>query len=152
MPGQQNKNAVPHPTHSGASRPFVVTLLIAEVLIFTVLNGFRSFEAFRSWDFLSSLSMSVTPSYLAFSGLFWTLIGSILTWMLWRGHSISPQLLRICVVIYGLYYWTDRWLLTVSNLTERWPFALFMTIIGLLFPYVTLTRAKVSAYFTRRLQ
>jgi hypothetical protein len=135
-----------------SSRPFFVTLLVVEVLILSALNGFRSLEAFRYWQFLSSLSMSISPAYLAISGLLWVLIGIALSWILWRGQPGAPHVLRVFAVVYVLYYWIDRWLLTVSILSARWPFALLMTIFGLVLPFVMGTRPKVSAFFAHRVQ
>ena len=133
-------------------RPFSVTLLIIEVLIITGLNGFRCLAAFRYWDFLSSIKMSVSPVYLALSGAFWFLIGSVLIWVLWRGKPGAPKALRALTVFYGLYYWVDRWLLMISITRERWLFALLMTAFGLVFTFATLTRPKVSKYFVRKVQ
>jgi hypothetical protein len=96
--------------------------------------------------------MSISPAYLAISGLFWVLIGIVLSWILWRGQPGAPQVLQVFAVIYVLYYWIDRWLLTVSISSARWPFALLMTIFGLFFPFVIGTRPKVSAFFARRVQ
>ncbi len=152
MPTQPKKNSNPQSPNFSSTRPFIVTLLIVEVLILTGLNGFRSLEAFRYWDLLSSISMSVSPTYLAVSGLVWTLIGSALFLILWRGLPIAPNLLRIFAVIYGLYYWIDRWLLTVLNSNERWPFALLITTFGIALPFIGLTRPKVSTFFSRRVQ
>jgi len=122
------------------------------VLIFTGLNGFRCLAAFRYWDFLSSIAISVSPVYLALSGALWFLIGGTLIWILWRAEPGAPKVLRWLAFMYGLYYWIDRWLLTVSILRERWPFALLMTIIGLVFVFLTLTRPNVANFFMRRVQ
>ena len=149
---KRKKNTDPPPSDFTSTRPFIVTLLIVEVLLLTGLNGFRCLEAFRYWVFLTSISMSVSPAYLAVSGLLWTLIGSALILILWRGQPNAPHLLRIFAVIYGLYYWVDRWLLTVLNLNERWPFALLMTTLGIFFPLIVLSRPKVSTFYSRRVQ
>jgi len=133
-------------------RPFAVTLLVIEVLILTGINVFRCLSAFQYWDFLSSIAISVSPLYLALSGALWFFIGSALIWMIWRGQPDAPKLLRRMTVIYGLYYWVDRWLLSISILRERWPFALIMTVFGLVFVFLTLTRPKVSIFFMRRVQ
>lgn len=148
MSVQPNRSAESPPL----KRPFSVTVLIVVVLIFTSLNGFRCLEAFQYWHFLTSLSMSVSPAYLAISGAIWVLIGIALIWILWRGQPSAPRILQVVAVIYGLYYWLDRWLLTVSILRERWPFALLMTALGLIFIFVALTRPKVRTFFGRRVQ
>ena len=147
---------LPHPKSTvkpaSVKRPFAVTLLVIEVLIFTGLNVFRCLSAFRYWDFLSSIAISVSPLYLALSGALWFLIGSALIWMIWRGQPSAPKMLRGFSAIYGLYYWADRWLLTASILKERWPFALIMTGFGLVFVFLVLTRPKVTKFFLRRVQ
>lgn len=137
---------------SPLKRPFAVTLLILEVLIFTGLNGFRCLDAFRYWDYLSSIAISISPLYLALSGALWFLTGSVLIWMTWRAKPTAPKMMRAFAVVYGLYYWVDRWLLTVSTLRERWPFAVLMTIIGLAFVFIVLSRPKVTDFFLSRVQ
>ena len=52
---QLNENTNPQPSEFSSTRPFIVTLLVAEVLILTGLNGFRSLEAFRHWDYQKML-------------------------------------------------------------------------------------------------
>jgi hypothetical protein len=115
-----------------AGRPFFVTLLTVMVLIISSTNLVRFIEALSEWDFLSSLPR-VSPSYLAASGLLWTLVGLPLIWGLWRGHPQARKAARILALAYTLYYWVDRILVeSAVGRPANGPFAFGLTIVLLI--------------------
>jgi len=138
--------ALPSTHHT--SRPFSVTLLAAVVLIFTALNGLRLVMAIRLWEFLSTLPVDVPVIYLAITGAFWAGAGLVIVTGLWFGLKWDPLLTRTAIVLYAIYYWLDRLLIAESMaIAARWPFAIGLTIILLIFAFWTLSRSKARLFF-----
>ena len=130
-----------------AGRPFFVTLLTVMVLIISSTNLVRFIEALSEWDFLSSLPR-VSPSYLAASGLLWTLVGLPLIWGLWRGHPQARKAARILALAYTLYYWVDRILVeSAVGRPANGPFAFGLTIVLLIFIFWVLSTSKSRSFF-----
>ena len=131
-------------------RPFIVTILIAAVLIFTTLNALRFFSAIDSWTFLNESLVGVPIGYLAATGAFWTLAGLPLAIGLFFGRRWSLRLAQILVLLYALYYWSDRlWIAEPNAIAVRWPFALGLTLFLWVFTFFVLTRPKVRAFLSK---
>jgi hypothetical protein len=138
-------------------RPFSVTVLVLIVLIITIINFLRFVLSLWSWSFIASRS-TVSPLYLALTGLIWSVAGAVLIWGLWTAREWSPRLMQAVGLTYALYYWLDQIFLKdhpVSGATPtmqvilptNWPFAIGVTIVLLLFMEWTLTRVSVKQYF-----
>jgi len=129
-----------------ASRPWSVTLLALAVLSIATLNLLRCWQAFAQRHFLSEL-LSISPMYLALSGLFWGLMGLPLFWSLWKGKNWAPRLALSASVAYSLYYWVDRLLLKMGVTYGNIPFTLIanLAILGLI--YWILSRKKAITFF-----
>jgi hypothetical protein len=138
-------------------RPFSVTLLLLIVLTITIINFLRFVLSLWSWSFIASRS-TVSPLYLALTGLIWSVAGAVLIWGLWTARPWSPRLMQAVGLTYALYYWLDQIFLKdhpVSGATPamqvilptNWPFAAGVTVVLLLFMEWSLTRAKVKQYF-----
>jgi hypothetical protein len=128
-------------------RPFGVTLLAFGVLILTGLNFLRLIESIKQWGFLAQL-LPVSPLYIAFTGLVWTVGGILLLWGLWRGRPWAPSFSKLLTSAYIIYYWLDR--LAFANIPSRrvnWPFASGVSVISLIFVFWTLSRPKAKAFF-----
>jgi len=94
-------------TTSPGRRPLSVTLPACLVFIVSILNLTRLILTLQNWEFLDVL-IPMSPAYLALSGLFWSLLGLLLTWGIWLGKPWAPKLTLISIVAYSIYYWSDR--------------------------------------------
>jgi hypothetical protein len=131
-------------------RPFSVTLLAIMVLIITGIYLVRFVQTLQLWGFLSSLP-GISPAYLAITGLFWTMVGLLLAWGLWRGRPGTPRAARIAVLAFALYYWLNRFLLAnTSDDFVNWPFAVTGTIILIGLSFWILSRLNVRTFFGER--
>jgi hypothetical protein len=129
------------------ARPLGVTLLIVVVLIFTGLNLLRLILTIQSWNFLAGL-LTVSPWYLALTGLVWTILGCALIWGLWLRIAWAPNVARLLSGIYVLYYWVDRlFVADRSGLEASWPFTLVICLVLLLWIFWLFTRRKIRNYF-----
>jgi len=129
-------------------RPFTVTLLALGVLTIAVLFLDRAFQAVRLWDFLSGLPLSVSPLYLALSGVVFGLAGLPVAWGLWRGRAWAPRWTRNFALALVVYYWLDRlWLVRAEVARVNTPFAVAATILALGFCYGALRRRRARVFF-----
>lgn len=139
-----------HRTSEGAarpSRPRTVTLLALGVLTLAVIHLLRFLQAIDQWAFLQEV-LPFSPLYLALTGLFPFLAGMVLFWGLWRGLYWAPRWVSWASLVYTLYYWLDRLLLTRNpGRHVNWPFALAVTLIALAFVFWVLSRQKARAFF-----
>lgn len=137
-------------TSTKRSRPLTVTLLGIGVLLIAGINGVRLFQAARQWNFLASLP-SVSPLYIALSGLLWFLAALLLSWGLLSGKSWAPTAARVFALLYSLYYWIDQ--LVVARAGQNpahppaWPFDLGANLFLLLFTLIILIRPAAKAFF-----
>src|SRR4030066_713049 len=139
------------------SRPARVTILALGVLIITINNRLRLLLSIANWDFLNSWP-GVSPLYMVFTGLIWTLTGSLLFWGVWTAKPWAPKLMQAVALTYALYYWLDHVFLVdhpISGamgaqralLPVNWQFAAGATVVCLAYTAWTLRRPKVKAYF-----
>lgn len=117
-----------------------------------MVNLVRLVTSIQQWEFLNQLP-GVSPLYIAVSGLFWFLVGLLLSICLWRGWRITYSLLPPAAILYLLYTWLDSSLVggqivLAANLTT-WPFKAGLSVLVMVFLYWTLSRARVKAYFGR---
>ena len=139
-----------HSSHQGAKRPFPVTILVVAVLIFTCLNFLRLLTAFQLRNILSTLSDSVPVVYLMITGAVWTAFGLPLAIGLFFGKTLAAQVLRYMVIFYAAVYWFDRlFIAEASAIATRWPFALALTVILLVFVYWVLSQPKTKIFMKK---
>jgi hypothetical protein len=113
------------------------------------INLLRFVQAIRQWDFLSEL-LSISPFYLAATGLFWGSLWLAAAWGLWRGRRWAPSLTILAAVTYTLYYWLDRLLLSGDSPGINWPFAAAINAALLFLTVRILTRSRVKAFFQEK--
>ncbi len=129
-------------------RPFLVTILVVLVLLFTIVSWFGFFEALQHRQFLQQLPLSVSPLYLLLRGAFWGLVGLALIWGLWFGHSWAWFAGQIVVLAYALFYWLDRLFLMISDaLATRLTFEAGLTIGLVIFCFGVLWLPASRRYF-----
>ena len=138
-------------------RPLCVTLLALGVIIIGGLNLARFGLAIRYWDYLHRLT-TVSPWYLALSGLVWGLAGLPLAWGLLRRKVWAPGLMRAMTLSYATYYWLDQVFLQDHPLTGaeggarlllpgNWTFQAGLTVVLIAFIVWTLNRRTTKFYF-----
>ena len=138
-------------------RPFPVTLLALGVITIGALNLARFALALRYWDYLDKLT-TVSPWYLALSGLVWGLGGLPLTWGLLRRKAWAPNLMQAMALSYATYFWLDQVFLQDHPLPGaeggaklllpgNWTFEAGLTILLLAFVVWTLKRRTTRIYF-----
>ena len=138
-------------------RPFCVTLLALGVITIGALNLARFALALRYWDYLDKLT-TVSPWYLALSGLGWGLAALLLTWGLLRRKAWAPNLMQAMALSYATYFWLDQVFLQDHPLPGaeggaklllpgNWTFEAGLTILLLAFVVWTLKRRTTRIYF-----
>jgi hypothetical protein len=128
-------------------RPVGVTLLAIGVLILAVLNLTRLLSAIRFWPFLQEI-LPFSGLYLVGTGLIWAGFSLPLFWGLWHGLPWAPGMARIAAVVYLIYYWLDRLLLTLHPEREaNLPFAIGASLVGLAWIVWILSRPKAKIFF-----
>jgi hypothetical protein len=135
----------PHRTHT-PPRPMSVTILVLGVLTIAGFNLIRFYQAIRLWDFLSEFP-TVSPLYLAASGLIWGIAGVTLANGLWRGYPPARRFTLIFIAAYTLYYWIDRLLVSKPELSANLPFFAGLNFILWVATVWILTRPRVRAFF-----
>jgi hypothetical protein len=140
-------------------RPWSVTLLVLLVLLITILNLIRIVLSIKDWGFLSTYS-TISPLYLALTGLVWSVAGGFLMWGLWKAKPWAPRLMQAFGLTYALYYWLDQIFLKDHPLSEtkgivqaviptNWQFAAIVTALALVFMEWVMNRKKVKEYFAQ---
>jgi uncharacterized membrane protein (DUF2068 family) len=116
------------------------------VLMISGIHLLRFIQTIRQWEFLGEL-LSISPLYLAATGLFWGGVGLILAWGLWRGRRWAPVLTLSAALAYSLYYWLDRLLLSGERPGTNWPFATAANVVLLFLSTWILTHRRARAFF-----
>jgi hypothetical protein len=146
------KNALaPSQKTPGPPRPRGVTYLASGVLSIAGFYTIRLVLALVKWQELSTFA-GVSPGYIAFTGLVWTLCAWPLAWGLWRGLTWAPPVARASGLAYSIYYWLEQLILTsrqtgTLSLPAHAPFAAVVNLLCVLFLVWILSRAKTRAFF-----
>ena len=146
---------IPPPAKS--QRPLSVTWLALGVLSIAGFNSVRLVLALRTWMFIASLE-SVTPLYLALTGLVWTALGLPLAWGLWRGRRWAIHMMQYSAPVYAVYIWLERLLLYSRNdgnptpfvnspSLVNWPFTAVLTFVLLVLIFWILSTRKSRRFF-----
>jgi H+/Cl- antiporter ClcA len=129
-------------------RPWSVTWLALGVLSLVAVYLTRFGTTVSQWDFLSRLPLSISPFYLAVTGLIWGLSALPLVWGLWRGKEWSHKAMRVYSLLFTLYYWLEEWLIESNPLRNtNWPFLLTLTVVLLILVFWTISRPKARNFF-----
>jgi len=132
-------------------RPLSATILTWVVLILTSLGWLRLSAVLQQWSFLESLSPAPPLVYLVISGLVWGVVGAIMVWGLFLGRFWAPRLTQISAPLYAVFYWLDRlFIADPSAFTSRWPFAVGLTTLLLIYTFWVLSRPKVQHFYHKQ--
>lgn len=90
----------------------------------------RFVQVLDAWALLEEL-LAVSPLYLALGGLFWAGVCFTLAYGLWVGAAWAPRAMRLAVIVYLIYFWADRLLISPRRgLTDNTPFAAAASILA----------------------
>jgi hypothetical protein len=133
---------------SRPKRPFTVTVLILLVLCYSSLAWLGFFEALRHWEYLGELPLAIPLIYLALRGAFWGLVGLPLVWSLWVGRTWAWYAIQIAAALYATHYWLDRFFLAdPAAISQRWPFAIGLSLFLLAYTFIILRLPKSRKFF-----
>jgi hypothetical protein len=133
---------------SRRNRPFGVTILVLGVITLATFFWTRFFQAIRLEAFIASLSPSVSPSYLALTGLVFGLAATPVAVGLWFGKPWAPRAARRLAVALAVYYWLDFLFFVVSDAARgSWPFAAGATILSLAIVFWVLSLPGAKRFF-----
>lgn len=128
-------------------RPASVTILALIVLMIAVLNLVRFLTAIRQFGLLVKI-LSISPVYLALTGLVWGVLGVLLFLGLWKGFNWAYRFGRLGIILYVSYFWIDR--ILVRSSPERWtnlPCLAGITVGFLAGMFWVTSRSGVKTYF-----
>jgi len=125
-------------------------LILAVLLLYLCALGWgRLQQSLVTWDLLVQFGARPGPLYLALSGAAWGVLGLAGAALLLVRRAWAPRLLLALALVIALSYWADLLLLTRSaEALVSWPFALLLTLLGLLFT-AWATGALRKSTFTR---
>lgn len=130
-----------------SARPRSVTSLALAVLTIGVLHLARFLQTLSSWNILEEL-LAVSPVYLSLSSLVWAGVCLVLAYGLWVGAVWAPQLMRLSLLAYLIFYWADRLLLSPRRaLPDNTPFAALVSILAIGFVFWFFRQPRIKAFF-----
>ncbi|MCL5428297.1 MAG: hypothetical protein M1347_00650 [Chloroflexi bacterium] len=108
----------------------------------------RLWGVLSSWDYLSSLPLTVTPAYLGLSAAGWIALGATLAWGLWRAKAWVPHAIRWAALAFAAVLWLDRSFLQAKGpQSSNWLFDLLFTLLLMASVIGVLAFPKVRHYF-----
>ena len=124
-------------------RPVGVTFLGITVIIVAISNGLRLCEAVFFWKVLGKYHAS--PIYLAITGSFWLITGTILAFEILRRKSWAWAGTIAGISCYAVWYWVDRLEIEIPH--ANGPFALALTVLFLGISMMILFSKNTRGYF-----
>ncbi len=113
-------------------RSFSLKILAIGWIVTAILSGLRFHQALSYWGMLLSLGEPVLPLSLAVSGVIWAVVGLVCAIGLWFKHIWAAWLSVCSAVLFSIWYWLDRMLLTRSEVAQvNLVFAILTTVMVL---------------------
>jgi hypothetical protein len=132
-------------------RPFSITILAILIFGFGVFHLARFGDALANWAFLSNL-LTVSPAYLAASGLVWGLAGIVVAVLVWLGVMWSRWVVIVVGLLFSVHYWLDEiFIVERTGLAQNWPFAAAINLVLLILIVWTLFRPRAVSWFSTAL-
>ena len=109
-------------------------LLAAAFLYLAILGVSRLQQSLLDWDILQSLGMRPGPLYAAISGGVWGILGLAAAVLAFTRAAWAAPVIFAAALAFAVSYWFDFLFLTrAAEMMVNWPFALGLTIVGLLY-------------------
>jgi len=109
-------------------------LLAAAFLYLAILGFSRLQQSLLDWDILQSLGMRPGPLYAAISGGVWGVLGLAAAVLAFIRTAWAGPVVFAITLVFATAYWIDFLFLTrAAEMMVNWPFALGLTIVGLLY-------------------
>jgi hypothetical protein len=138
------------PDNNSQNRPRAITLLAILLFLASIFQFIKFGQALAEWSILSRLPLSVGPIYLAATGLFWGICGSILSWGLWTGKPWAKVACLVISLVYCGFFWFELiWIAEGEFLRSRWLVNLVLTIIALPGIWLILNQESTKRFFNR---
>jgi hypothetical protein len=104
-------------------------------LLYLALAGWsRCILALTDFDLLAELGLTPGPLFIAVSGAAWGLLGLAAAVFLYIRRRWARVGVFLASLLFALSYWLDRiFLVQAPQAQANWPFALFLTLILLVF-------------------
>lgn len=97
------------------TKPFLLGILVAGLLIFSIGGWMRLFMSIQNWTFLQTLNLKAGPFYLITTGFFWGGGALVCAASLWLEKRWSIYLTAGFITIYTIWYWFDRLVMAQSS-------------------------------------
>jgi hypothetical protein len=130
--------------------PFLLHLLASAFLLVFLINLAGFLQALRSWNWLLAVGVFPHPAYLLFKTLLLALLSFTAALAIWGRRAFAPRLSQVNSLLFFLWYWFDRLVLTRNPLPFKnqllpllvsVPLLLFVLVSAwLLEPYMKETR------------
>lgn len=127
-------------------RPTIVTFLSFVVCLIALVNLTRIIQAISQWPFLTAV-FTHAPVYQLVSGCVWVLCSLMLFWSMWFRWRKTPLFIMISSILYSVYFWIDRFVLSATPFDSNWLFILIINGLVLAIIGWSLTRRNTQAFF-----
>jgi hypothetical protein len=129
-------------------RPRIITVASVVFLFIGVFYLVKFIQVIIQWQTLASLPLTISPVYLLLDGLIRGFSAVFLSWSLWIGKSWARTAGMYISISLIAATWLDLILIAEPNtITTRWPFNLFLTLIGLPLFWLVLSHKSSKSFF-----
>jgi len=109
-------------------------LHLAGLLYLSLMGWSRLILSISDRDILLELGLVPGPFYLAISGAAWGVLGLAAAALLYVSRRWARWAVFLSGLLFALSYWLDRlFLVRTPQAQANWPFALFFTLVLLIF-------------------
>jgi hypothetical protein len=130
------------------TRPRIITIASVVFLFISIFYLVKFIQVILQWQILVSLPLTISPIYLLLDGLIRGCTAVFLSWSLWLGKSWAQTAGMIISTSFVAATWLDLVLIAGPNtLITRWPFNLFLTLIGLPLFWLVLSHKSSKSFF-----
>jgi len=131
-------------------RPSGIKALTILYFLISLFYLLKLSQVLFQWSWLERLPLTISPYYLVVDSLVWITVGISLVWGFWKGKAWSRPAAMILSILYSLAFWIERiWIAEPEGLARRWPFNLFLTVVGIGLIFFVLNRKSSKEYFQK---
>jgi len=125
------KTTAPHP-------PFLLHLFASAFLLVFLINLAGFLQALRSWNWLLAAGVFPHPVYILFKTVLLALLSFTAALAIWGRRAFAPRLGQANSLLFFLWYWFDRLVLTRNPLPfKNQLLPLLVSVLLLLFVLVS---------------